>query len=255
MGNTYWIKVLKKVAVGFIIIMPSSVFSQTKSTKIVSQEWIQYYATGTIAKNWMWSADAGYRYNELFGNPSQYLVRAALGYKVSNHLKVGTGFTHLGFYTSAKINKFEYRPYQEVALAEEFNHNLSIQHRFRIEERFFKNVVDGHVQPGNLFNFRFRYQVIMNCMILKLSAANPKRALWLNIGDEIFINGGKEIAYNTFDQNRFLVGPALSINGNLNIGIIYNYQFAATMLPGHYVHTDVFWLTIKQNFDIGKHKN
>lgn len=248
-------KPVKIVTAILIIIIPFQAFSQSKSIKKVSQQWIQYYATGKLAKRWTWSADAGYRYNQLFSNPSQYLVRAALAYQLGNKIKIGAGFAHLGFYNSKKISKLEYRPYEEFSMVEKLNNNLDIHQRFRIEERYFRNIVDGHVEPGTLFNFRFRYQFMMNFKILKLSTTKPDRTLLLNLGDEIFINAGKEIVYNTFDQNRFLIGPVISLNKNLNIGIIYNRQFAATNLSGNYIQTDAFWLTIKQHFDIRNRKD
>ena len=95
---------------------------------------------------------------------------------------------------------------------------------------------------------------MMNFKILHLSSTNKAQVLSLNLGDEIFINAGKQIVYNVFDQNRFLVGPVVAFSKDFNIGLIYNNQFAATAAAKSYVHTNIFWLTVKQNFDVTSHK-
>jgi hypothetical protein len=168
-------------------------------------------------------------------------------------VRISAGFAHLGFYTSEKLSKVEYRPYEEVAITETYG-NLGMLHRFRIEERYFKNVLDGDIQPGHTFNFRFRYQCMLNFKILKLSSLNPDKVLSINLGDEIFINAGKKVVYNVFDQNRFLVGPSIFFSKDLSIGLTYNSQFAALNAPNSYNHTGVLWLIIRQNLDLTKHK-
>ncbi len=68
----------------------------------------------------------------------------------------------------------------------------------------------------------------------------------MNIGDEIFINAGKEIIYNRFDNNRILVGSTFQINKNLNLSFIYNYQLGQRNNKAAYEHSDIFWLGINQ---------
>lgn len=227
--------------------------AQNKNVKKSSQEWIQYYGQAKIGNKWIWSADGGFRWNTLLGNPSQYIVRTGLGYQLNTSMKISAGFAHLGFYTSQKLSKVEYRPYQEFAINDKYK-SLGILHRFRVEERFFKSVVNGDIQHGHTFNFRFRYQCMLSFEILKLSSTNPDKALAINLGDELFINAGKNVVYNVFDQNRFLVGPSVSFSKNFSIGLTYNSQFAALNVPKSYNHADVLWLIIRQNFDLTKHK-
>ncbi|MDQ6763318.1 MAG: DUF2490 domain-containing protein [Bacteroidota bacterium] len=227
--------------------------AQNKNVKKGSQQWIQYYNQSKIGNKWTWSFDGGYRWNTLFSNPYQYIVRTGLGYQLSSTMKVSAGFAHLGFYTSDKLSKVEYRPYEELAITNSNKHFGMLQ-RFRIEERYFKNVVGGDIQSGHTFNFRFRYACMLNFKILKLSNGKPDEFLSMNLGDEIFINAGKKVVYNVFDQNRFLVGPSISFSKNFSIGLMYNSQFAALNTAKSYNYTDILWLTIKQNLDLTKHK-
>ncbi|MEO8415922.1 MAG: DUF2490 domain-containing protein [Ginsengibacter sp.] len=236
-----------------LVGVSTGVLAQNRNVKKSSQQWIQYYNQSKIEDKWTWSADAGYRFNTLFSNRAQYIVRTGFGYQFNRTMKVSAGFAHLGFYTSDKLSKVEYRPYQEFAITNAYKH-LGIFHRFRVEERFFKNVINGDIQHGHSFNFRFRYQCMLNITILKLSITNPDKFLAINLGDEIFINAGKKVVYNVFDQNRWLAGSFVSFSKSLSIGLTYNSQFAALNAPDSYNHTDVMWLIIRQNFDLSKHK-
>ena len=110
------IKSLKILIAIFALIITSNVKAQDKTVKKIDQEWAQYYAGIKIAKAFTLSADGGYRFNKLFNDPSQYIVRAGLGYQLNSHMKVAAGFAHLGFYTSEKISKLEYRPYRRVCI-------------------------------------------------------------------------------------------------------------------------------------------
>lgn len=246
-------KSIKGIILIFFIATSVVTSAQSKNVKHSSQQWIQYYNQSKMGNKWIWSTDGGFRWNTLLNNPSQYIVRTAFGYQLNSTMKVSAGFAHLGFYTSEKFSKVEFRPYQEFLLNDKYK-KVDILHRFRIEERYFKNVVDGDIQHGHTFNFRFRYQCMLNIKILKLSPANPDKALAVNIGDEIFINAGKKIVYNTFDQNRLLVGPAVSFSKNLSVGLTYNRQFSSANAANSYSRTDIIWLLIRHNLDLTKHK-
>ena len=227
--------------------------AQNKNIKKLDQQGIQGYIRIKLSNKWMWSADGGFRFNEMFKDPSYYIMRSGLNYQLNSHMKVTAGFAHLGFYTTKKLSKAEDRPYQEFSITDKYG-KCGILHRFRIEERYFKGILNGSMQSGQTFNFRFRYQFRTNFEILKLSNGNAYPLLSLDLGDEIFINAGKPIVYNVFDQNRFVAGPSVSFSKDFAIGMIYNNQFAAVDAPASYVHTNAFWLTIRQNFDISQHK-
>lgn len=246
-------KNVKGVILIFFVGLSTATLAQNKNVKKSSQQWIQYYNQSKIGNKWIWSTDGGFRWNTLLTNPSQYIVRTGFGYQLNNTMKVSAGFAHLGFYTFEKLSKVEFRPYQEFAINDKYK-NLGILHRLRVEERYFKTVVDGDIQPGHTFNFRFRYQCMLNIKILKLSSVSPDKALAINLGDEIFINAGRKIVYNTFDQNRFIVGPAISFSKNLSVGLTYNWQFSSANAANSYNHTDVIWLIMRHNPDLTKHK-
>lgn len=161
--------------------------------------------------------------------------------------------TSTGAYSASSFNKLEYRPYQELFASYKYN-KVNLQHRFRLEERYFKNVVEGNIQNGHNFNFRLRYQIAANIPLAKLSAEYPERMLLLGVGDEIFINAGREIVNNILDKNRIIIGPVVQFSKALTIALSYTHQYSQLRTAGNYAHDDIMWLAIRHNLDVSKHK-
>lgn len=225
--------------------------AQTKNISHGNQQWLQYYNQIKLSEKWTWLSDLGYRWEDGFESSTQYVLRTGLGYTVNPNLKIATGFAHLGFYSSGKVSRVEFRPYQELSMEHKLN-KIGVNHRFRIEERFFNPVVNGEIQSPNTFNFRFRYAITASVPLFTLSESNPDRKLSLNVGNEIFINGGKTVVYNIFDQNRFTISPTVHFSKNLNASVTWVSQFAASNMPASYNYRNVIWFQIRQKLDFTK---
>src|SRR5690606_6903398 len=155
--------------------------------------------------------DTGFRWKDGFAENSQFLIRTSLGYSLNQNLRAGAGVAYFGHYSQDTLNRVEYRPHQELQFKSVYN-KIKFSQRLRIEERFFNPLNN----PNNNFNFRFRYSFIVSVPIFKLSKNNPDSMFLLNVGDEIFINAGKERPTQTFDQNRFVVSPTFQLNKSLS---------------------------------------
>ena len=233
-----------------------SSISQTRIVNRSEQQWLQYYAQIKVAEKWTALADAGYRATDFLNDPLQYIVRGGVDYGINPNLHVAAGFAHLGFYSGGKENRIEFRPYQELLNKNKFN-KVELTHRFRVEERIFHTVVNGAIQHPATFNFRFRYFFVASIPLFQLSKKNADKKVLLNVGDEIFINAGKEIVYNVFDQNRFLISPTLQVNPVFLISFTWNSQFGATSKQATYNYASVAWLQIRHkiNFDPKKQRH
>lgn len=207
---------------------------------------MQYYNQTKVTDRFSLMTDGGFRWSD--GKRLLYIARTGLGYQLKSETKITAGIASTGAYDDSGLIKFEIRPYQDIAFSMKVG-KIQTQHRFRVEERFFKNVVNGEIIGGHDFNFRFRYQIGATIHLLNLSVKNENRQLLLNVSDEIFINGGNEILYNIFDKNRLVIGPILQLRKNLNVGLIYNFQFAQLNAPAAYTHDNVVWLTVRHQMD------
>ena len=238
-----------------LIVVSVSTSAQQKTIKRSNQQWLQYYAEMKITEKWTLLADGGYRATDNFRETVQYIARAGLGYTINPGIHISVGFAKLGFYSSGKENKTEFRPYEELFIKNTFN-KFDITHRLRVEERFFNPVVNGDIKTPGTFNFRFRYSFMASIPLFKLSKRNADEKLLLNVGDEIFLNAGHEIVYNVFDQNRFIISPTIQFSKNFSVFFTWNSQFAATTTQAAYNYTSVAWLQVKHkiNFTHKKEK-
>src|SRR3954468_5610299 len=243
----------KAVCIFLLLGIAINTIAQEKTIKKGNQQWLQYYAQIRLSDKWTLLPDAGYRWANNFDVSSQYLIRVGLNYTLNSNIQAGAGFAHFGFYTSGKVSKVEFRPYEELGIKSKLG-NIDINNRVRIEERFFNPVVDGKITGPGTFNFRFRYSLIAGIPLFNLSKKDTDKKVLLSIGDEVFINAGKPIVYNVFDQNRLLISPTVQFSKNFSVALTYNRQFAATNTAAIYNQTNVIWLQVRQKFNGGSKK-
>lgn len=213
-------------------------------------QWLHYYNKMKLGDSWQLLTDGGYRWKAGFQQPTQFIVRTGLGYSISNKIRLAAGFAHLGFYGSNKLTKQEYRPYQEVLLRNKFN-KLIMLHRYRVEERFFNNLLDNNLSNINRFIVRIRYRFMLSIPIVQLSKTNPGKRFSFKIGQELLLNTSVE-AHRFFDQLRLQLSPVIQWNNNWSSSIMWSNHISSTNTPGQYQYTCVLWLQIRQQLDFVK---
>lgn len=244
-------KYRKVVVVFWFLVMGILAHAQEKTISRDNQQWVQYTAVGKINSRWSVLGYLGYRWEDSFKDNYIYVAKVAGYYTFENKLKLSAGFTQMGYFSGTSIYKYEFRPYEELSFKSSFS-QLTISHRFRLEERIFVPRQDAEKSSSKAFNYRFRYAVNFSFPIARLSASHQERRLLFNVGDEIQINAGKQIVYNVFDKNRFTIGPTVVWNEHFSYTLMWNNQFASSSTAGHYVHTNAIWLKISDNFDFNK---
>lgn len=243
---------LRLLLSGILMLFVWQGFSQEKNVKHQVHEWMQYYAQFKVSEQERLLVDVGYRWRNIYSEGTVYFVRLGYSRSISDKITLGGGISHAGyFYDRKELSQIEYRPYQELSVQHKLT-KFSINQRLRIEERFFKPNSSDHRDPYNWFNWRFRVRVMLDVPLFALSEQNPDYRFSVGIGDELFINAGKNIIYNHFDQNRFTVSPTFHLGKNLNISTTWTNQYAATFTENQFSHTQVFWLQIRQKFDLSK---
>jgi hypothetical protein len=166
--------------------------------------WLMYFGDKKINPKWNLHHEIQYRSFNFLGNTDQLLIRTGLGYNLSeqnNNVLIGYCYVYNEQYLNNSERKTyfsEHRIYQQFITRQFFN-RLLIQHRYRIEERFFKTD----------FRLRFRYSVSLNV------ALNNKemmaKTFYIALSNEIFINSKQTY----FDRNRLYGGLGYRFNKNL----------------------------------------
>ena len=175
--------------------------------------WFIYFGNQKINKRWIWHNELQYRNYNFIGDLNQLLLRTGIGYNLTennNNILLGYGFINTQKYlpnSKEKIGTNEHRIFQQFITRQSFN-KVFIQHRYRIEERFFSND----------FQMRFRYFLGINIPINKPRI--EKNAYYLSAYNEIFINAQQ----NIFDRNRLYGAIGYVFNKNIKMEAGYMAQ-------------------------------
>jgi len=168
-------------------------------------------------------ADVHVRRTDFLAEPSFYFVRFGPNWWVSDKLTLTLGYAHMwraptcdGCVTWTN----EDRVYQQLQYVTRLG-KATVLHRLRNEERWTENVVRDVAIGGSTFSNRVRYLFNLSVPV----ATNPKVPA-LNVADELAVQFGPAVVYNTFDQNRLFVGvkQRLSPSWSFDLGYMMVYQ-------------------------------
>lgn len=205
----------------------SGLFAQKQITNI-NQVWTGYFNQTRLSNKWGFWAEAQLRTNENFvDNISQGILRVGGTYYYNNDTKLTAGYAYINNFSpanGANISTPEHRPWQQIQWHTKYQ-KLRLMQWVRLEERYrqrLKNI--NELDNGFAFNFRIRYNFLMQVPLSK-KLFQPSTFSFI-ANDEVHVNFGKEIVYNTFDQNRFFLGLAYQTNktDNLQIGYMNIFQ-------------------------------
>jgi len=193
-----------------------------KQIKRVNQVWVGYYNSVILNPNWTVISDWQFRTKDWVEHNSQALGRIGVNYKLNDKYSISVGLAHFRFYLNDEVTRGEWRPWQELAVNDNFK-QLKISQRFRVEERFNQRTDKNHLVNSYSFNWRFRYKLDLQYPIAKIGES---KRIYLTLGNEILINAGKEIVYNYFDQNRTSAGFLIEVTRQISLQpqFIYIWQ-------------------------------
>lgn len=236
---------MKQLLFFIVLFVNQNIYTQEKQTIHRNEQWVEYYSQFFLNNKYKIILDVGGRWRDNLNTGIIYFTRIGLDYSLDEKINFQFGFTYVGYFLdNKKTSLIEYRPYQEFSLKNNYKSTKILQ-RIRVEERFFEPRSSNYQSS---FNWRFRYMLMLDIPLFKFSKDNPNHRVSLGLGDEIFFNAGKRIVHNHFDQNRLLLSPTFHFGENLNIGITWSNQYASTNIPENYIHSQVIWFQIRQNF-------
>jgi len=222
----------------FFVFISFASYSQNFIKDLGNLQWLQYGNNFQFSKKWSMDTDLNLRWKDVFSNRLQYIARSSLGYKLKPEVKLSLGFAYSRFYENHKINRLEYRPYQQVGYSKKYG-KLRIGHRIRIEQRFFtqKNHIEQEL-PQYFFKHRFRYRLSFSAPFSK------KNKLFFGISNELHICAAKDKSTSILDQNRLLLGPAYRITKKALLSLSYQGLLSSGSVINtyHYYHTVFFSL-------------
>jgi len=219
-------------AIGWLLLLgvtSADSYAQTvKQTENLQQVWTGYFNQTRFSKRWGAWLDLQLRTkNDFFTEFSQSIIRPGITYYVNNATKLTAGYAYITHYPAdnhSKVSQPEHRPWQQLQWHTQYTKVKTMQY-LRLEERYRRKILnDSTLADGYNFNFRARYNFLLQVPLTNKPINAGDFSFILN--DEIHINFGKQILFNTFDQNRFFVGFAYHVNqaDNLQFGYMNLFQ-------------------------------
>ena len=195
-------------------------------------------------------ADVHVRRNDFLADPSFYFLRFAANYWATERLTLAVGYAHAWYAPTCdgcETWSGENRVYEQLIYVTRIGRATMVQ-RLRSEQRFRESVVNDVATGGTTFTNRVRYLASFTVPF----SDNPKRPA-LALADEIAVQFGPRVVYNTFEQNRLFVGvrQALSRSWSFDLGYMLVYQQLATGYQYDLNHTLRFWFYFTP--DLRKH--
>ena len=194
------------------LIIPISSSAQEKNDQLGA--WYMYFYNTTFKESpWGIQGDLQYRNWNLGGDLEQLLIRSGITYqpkKAQIKFTLGYGNITTGMIGSSNVTSGEHRIYQEALYPVKFGNRIYTNHRFRYEQRFVE---------GQDLRTRYRYNLFINVPLNKKTL--EKKAVYIALYNEIFINGQREIGENNsveiFDRNRAYAAIGYVIKNGLNV--------------------------------------
>jgi hypothetical protein len=194
--------------------------------------WFMYFGSHKFSKKWGLHAEGHIRRSDVVAEAQQHLLRFGLNYHFQENAFVTAGYCYVdtwAYGTQPAASRFpENRWWEQVQVRSQVG-RLEWVNRLRLEQRYVKVPVrqpDNSFAPGDaVYTNRMRW---LNRVSIPFKGQKiEEKSFYLSLYDEVMVNFGKKVRFNTFDQNRAYaaIGYRLPKWGRLELG--YMHQLIA----------------------------
>ncbi|MDN3654950.1 DUF2490 domain-containing protein [Ferruginibacter paludis] len=206
------------IVLSFLIQFQLNAQTKTKEVNIQSQSWVSENGTFRFSKRFGMIADLHMRRNNFLADPGFYFVRTGLDYWINENITAILGYGQMWVAPSNPAwHHFvqEHRIYQQLQQFSKIG-KIIVLNRIRNEQRWQEKIVNDKFTHDYKFTDRVRY-----LLSFTIPVADNKKLPSLVLSDELAIQFGKEVVYNTFDQNRFFIGIKQPVCKTLSFDLGY----------------------------------
>jgi hypothetical protein len=249
----YFCRLMKKAVASVIALASVPVMAQ-KVNSTIQQVWLSYHNQIRFSNKWgLWN-DAQLRTRNNFTHDfSIYILRTGLIYHINDDLRITAGYAYAHTFPvgSNGVAQAEHRPWQQI-LWQNRSPSLRFTQSIRLEERFRRHLISSTEKgEGYDFNYRLRYNLVFNFALGK-KPFTPETFSY-TLSNDVHLNFGKQVIYNSFDQNRVFAAAQYHTSDQnfLQLGYLYIYQQTGT---AHYRYNHAARITYMHILDLRKKK-
>jgi len=186
--------------------------------------WLAWFNTYKFSKNFGLTSDVQFRSADEWSYIKNILIRPGLTYYINPKSNATVGYAYIGSFNRqpepAKNALTESRIWEQYIYNLKITKTVSLQNRFRLEQRFIER------QTDNIFAQRLRYFARLVVPLTKQETAF-KKGMFAAVQDEIFLNIQNKDKLNgsVFDQNRAYgaIGYRFSSKFDVEAGYLNQY--------------------------------
>ena len=199
-------------------------YAQTQTAKEVNhqaQTWVSLNTNYKVNDRWGMMNDVHIRRTDFAAKENFYFARTGITYAAYPNLTLALGYAHLWLAPAKpEWSNFadENRIYQQVVYTSKIG-KVSVFQRLRNEQRW-QDKMANDVAVDTRFTNRVRYLLSFTIPVFK-----DKSLPSLVVADELLLHFGKEVVYNTLDQNRIFLGIRQNITPKLSYDFGYMHVF------------------------------
>ncbi len=190
-----------------------------------SNGWYMYMGNHPINDKWGIHLEAQLRRNDIVSDGQQLLLRGGINYYLSKQTTATAGYCFVETYPygefAAKSSFPEHRIWEQLQYKSQLG-RVECVNRLRLEQRFVHSPTmqsDSTYAAGDAV-YSNRFRVLNRFSIPFKGKTIEDKSFYLSFYDELFVNFGKKVAMNIFDQNRAYaaIGYKIPKVGRLELG-------------------------------------
>jgi hypothetical protein len=208
------------------LLFSASTFAQRVYTDNMNA-WLVYTGSHKLSDKWGLHLEIQIRRNDLLAKGQQLLLRPGINYYFNGQATATVGYGFVETYPygefAAKSKFPEHRLWEQLQLKTQLD-RFEIINRFRLEQRW---VHAPALQPDSTYAagdaiYSNRFRVMGRVSVPFKGKTIEDKSFYLAASDELFVNFGKNVAFNIFDQNRAYIGLGYKLPkiGRLEIGYL-----------------------------------
>ncbi|RWY47900.1 DUF2490 domain-containing protein [Mucilaginibacter gilvus] len=207
----------------FTFLAPCKLFAQDNQ----SAAWAALFHTQRFSQHWGASFDAQFRSADRVDYLRNVLLRPSINYYFSKNKIGAVGYAYIATNGRSASGASTFRPesriWEQFIINQKLSRTVSLQHRFRLEQRFLGNT--SATATDSYFSQRLRY--FARAVVPFKSDSVFTKGPFFALQNEVFVNVQNKDKVNKhfFDQNRAYAAIGFRFNKKFDAELGYMNQY------------------------------